>query len=98
MQAWDARKVARMFTSHIRSSRFGGRLQRGGQADRAGVVHQHVDAAELLRCLLHGGLDRLFVAHIQLDRQRLAARLHDLIGDGVYRAGQFGMRLLPSCR
>jgi len=62
-------------------------------ADRAGVVDQHIDAAELLYGLQYRRLDRLLIAHIQLDRQSLPARLLHFIGNRVYRAGQFGMRL-----
>ena len=65
----------------------GGRFQTRGHADCAGIIHQHIDAAKLCHSLSYRGLDRLRVAHIQLDRQRLSARLHYLIGHGEYRAG-----------
>ena len=46
-----------------------------GEADRARVVDEDVDAAEALRGRLDRGLHRVFVADVAGDRQRVAARL-----------------------
>ncbi|MNT09632.1 hypothetical protein D3C72_1444220 [compost metagenome] len=50
----------------------------------AGVVHQHVDAAELRRGFLHAGADRGGVAHVGLQREGRAAGG----ADGVDHAGR----------
>lgn len=51
------------------------RVQRAGQRDGAGVVDEHVDAAELLHRLLDGVLHRCFVAHVHDAWKGLAAEL-----------------------
>ena len=76
----------------------GRRIQRGCQADRAGVVDQHINAAEVRGRLLDRSLQWPLVAHIQLDRQAPAPGLLHLGRDTVYGAGQLGMRRQPSCR
>ena len=62
--------------------------------DGAGVVDHDVEAAERRDRLLDGGLDRVLVAHIDDERQRPAAGLLDLLGGGVDRAFELGMRRL----
>ena len=69
-----------------------GRL-RVAQLDRAGIVHDDIDAPEGL-----GGLgdrldDALLVADIDHQGQALAAGRLDLGGGGVDRAGELGVRL-----
>ena len=64
-----------------------------GQADRAGVVDQRIDAAELLHRLLDRRFDRSLLANIHLQRQRFAAERFHFRGDAVDRAFQLRMRL-----
>ena len=63
------------------------------EVDRRGVVHADVDAAELFDGLGHRGGHRVAVADVADDRQRLPAGLLDLLGGGVHRARQLGVRL-----
>ena len=58
-----------------------------GEVDGARVVHHEIDATEALDGLGNGGLDRVGVADVPDDRQRLAAGRLDLLGGGVDRAG-----------
>jgi hypothetical protein len=69
------------------------RLGRLRQIDGAGVVDQDVDAAELLRGLRDGCGELGIVADVAKDRQPLAAGFVDLLGRGVDRAWELGMRL-----
>ena len=64
-----------------------------GQRDRAGVIDDDVDAAEMLRRLIERAAHARLVAHIDDERQRSAARRLDLSGGGVDRAGQLGIGL-----
>ena len=65
----------------------------GRELDRAGIIDHDVDAAEFLRRLVERISHDSFVAHIDHQRQRLAAGALDLIGRGIDRALQFWMRL-----
>ena len=69
------------------------RLEGAGQADGAGVVDQHVDAAEGGDGLLDGALDLRLVADVGGDRQGAAARALDLLGRGVDGARELRVRL-----
>ena len=64
-----------------------------GQRDRARIVDDDVDAAEMLRGFIQSAAHGRLVAHIDSDRQRIAARLLDVFGGGVDRAGQLGIDL-----
>ena len=70
-------------------------LQRlgAGEVDRRRVVDAHVDPAEPLDRLGHGGDDLLLVADVADDRQRPAARRLDLLGRRVDGALELGMGL-----
>ena len=63
------------------------------QADRPGVVDQRVDPAEAFGGAGHGRRHGLLVAHVELQRQGLAAGGLDLGGDAEDGAFQLGMRL-----
>ncbi len=65
------------------------RLGGAGQPDRAGVVDQDIDAAEMFRRLCGGRHDLFLFADIHLQRQRLAAGSLDRSGGGMDGAGQF---------
>jgi hypothetical protein len=67
--------------------------QRARQRDRRGVVHADVDAAERLDRLVDGRLDAGLLAHVDHQRQGLAAGRLDLLGGGVDGARQLGMGL-----
>ena len=67
------------------------RRQRAGQADRAGVVDQDVDAAEALDRRRDRRRHRGFVADVAEQRQRLAAGAFDLLGRRVDGARQLGI-------
>ena len=90
--ACEQRNVPRTLTPNMRSKRFIGVASGAGQADRARVVDEDVDAAE--RCDGRGdrGLHRGLVADVAGDRQRLAAGLLDLRGRGVDRSRQLRIR------
>ena len=60
----------------------------------AGVVDHDVDAAEFLRGLVDAVLHRVLVAHVDDEGQGAAAGLLDLLGRGVDRAFELGMRRL----
>ena len=54
-----------------------GRAGRVGEADGTRVVHEKVDAAEVLRGLFDGANDRLLRTHVERDREGpTARRLH----------------------
>ncbi|MNR03008.1 hypothetical protein D3C85_1188860 [compost metagenome] len=61
--------------------------------DRAGVIDQPIDAAEVLGGPEHGGLYRHLVAYIQLQGQGLAAGLLDLGRHRMDGARQLGVGL-----
>ena len=67
--------------------------QGAGELDGRGVVDADIDAAEGRRRLFHGVLDAGLVAHVDDQRQGLAAGLLDLLGGGVDGAGQVLVRL-----
>ena len=69
------------------------RRRRIGQAERAGVVDQDVDAAEGLRRPGHGVAEAGVVAHVDRQGERPAAGLFHVLGRGIDRARQFRMRL-----
>jgi hypothetical protein len=69
------------------------RLERAGERDGAGVVHEDVDATEGLDGLGDGGVDRRVLADVHGDRERLAARLLHVLGCRVDRARQLRVRL-----
>ncbi|MOA68439.1 hypothetical protein D3C78_1960620 [compost metagenome] len=58
-----------------------------GEFDRPGVVHQCIDAAEMIvglsQCLAYG----VFITHIDLQGQSLAARCFDFRCDAVNGPG-----------
>ena len=60
--------------------------RRGRQARPAGVVDEHVAAAEGARDSLHAGVHRACVRHIRGQGQRLTARLSDLRRDRMGRS------------
>ena len=64
-------------------------LQRAGQRNGAGIVDADIDAAESCDGLSDRIDDLLLKSDIADDRQRLAARLLDLVGGRIDRAGQF---------
>ena len=66
----------------------------GVRDDRAGVVDDDVDAAEVCGGLVDRVLHRGLVAHVDRERQGAAAGLLDLFGGGVDRAFELGMRRL----
>ncbi len=55
--------------------------------DRAGIVDQDVEAAEMLHRLFDRALDRLLIPHIHADRQRPTPSGLDFLGRGMDRAG-----------
>ncbi len=63
------------------------------ELDRAGVVDDDVDAAEMRRGLVERRLHRRFLAHVDRERQCLAAGLLDLGRGGVDGAFELGMRV-----
>ncbi len=63
------------------------------ELDGAGIVHDDVDAAEMRRGLIECCLHRRLLAHVDGERQRIAAGLFDLGCGGVNGAFQLGMRL-----
>ena len=67
------------------------RRECSGEEDRAGVVDQDVDAAELGDGRRHRRLDLRLVAQVGGEGQGAAAVGFDLGGGGVDRAGQPGM-------
>jgi len=62
-----------------------------GQFDRPGIVHQRIDAAEMLVSLGQRMAHRVFITYIQLQRQGVAAGRFDFCGDAVDGARQFRM-------
>ena len=69
------------------------RRRRIGQAERAGVVDQDVDAAERLRRRFHGIAEAGVVAHVDRQGKRPAAGLFHILRRAVDRTRQFRMRL-----
>ncbi len=68
------------------------RRPRAGQADRAGVVDQDVDAAEARDALGDRGSNHCLVANVARHRQRVAAGGLDRSGRGMDRSGQARIR------
>ncbi len=66
-----------------------GRTGKPGEPDRARVVDDDVDTAEPLDGLGDGRLHFAFFAHVDLERQRLAAGGFDFFGRRIDGAGQF---------
>ena len=72
------------------------RLERAGKADRAGIVHQDVDAAKMADRLLHRRMYLLFKPDVDRQRQRFPARRFDrsgrrMDGSGQLRVGRLGL-------
>jgi hypothetical protein len=65
----------------------------GAEVDRRGIVHDDVDAAELLDGFGHRRLHGVRIADVPDDGQRLAAGLFEFLGRGVHGARQLGVRL-----
>ena len=65
-----------------------------GEADRAGIIDENVDAAEARNTRRDGLRDLLLAANVADHGQRLPARRHNLLRRAINRAGQFGMRLV----
>ena len=63
------------------------------ELDGAGIVDHDIDAAEIARGRVDRGFHRGLVAHVDGERQRLAAGLFDRGGGGVDGAFELGMRL-----
>ena len=64
-----------------------------GELDGAGVVDHDVEAAEMRHGLIEGRLHCGFLAHVDGERERVAAGLFDLGRGGVDGAFELGMRL-----
>ena len=69
-------------------------LGNAGKLDGAGIIDDDVERTERRRSFVDRVLHRLFVAHVDHERQGAAARLLDLLGGAVDRAGELGMRRL----
>src|SRR5207248_8084817 len=67
--------------------------QRPGQLDRRRIVHADVDTPECLDGLLDCSKDACFVADVDDERQRLAARRFELLRGGEDGSGQVLVRL-----
>lgn len=65
----------------------------GSQVDRRRVVDADIDAVELLKVLGHSRLDGIRVTDVPDDWQCLVVRVLELLGRGVDRVGQLGVRL-----
>ena len=93
MAHFETTKVPRALIWCIRSNRFMSVSTTLRELDRAGIVDDDVDAAEFLRRLVERVLHHGFVAHIDNQRQRLAAGALDLFGSGIDGAVKLWMRL-----
>ena len=56
------------------------RLLQRSQLDRAGIVDEDIQTAEVIRRLVDGCLDCFIIANIEHDRQCLAASRFDFLG------------------
>ena len=63
------------------------------QRDRARIVDDDVDAAKMVRGFIQSVAHGRLIAHVDNDRQSIAASGLDLFGGGVDRAGQFWIDL-----